>query len=243
MIEASLRRILDVLNPDDVVLDIGGWGRPFTRADRVMDLRPYESRGVLGHDGELPERFSRETWIQRDICDREPYPFQDDEIDFVICSHTLEDVRDPLWVCQEMVRIAKAGYIEVPSRLEEQCYGIEGPWVGRAHHRWLIDVEGDAITFSHKSHVLDRRRDCHFPFGFHEQLEADELVHTLWWEGSFEFGERFFDDMADQDRYMSEFVAEAKQGRHVPSRTLGIVRLLLDRAHLLGWGRDGPSAA
>jgi hypothetical protein len=61
------------------------------------------------------EWFGRGTWIQRDICDREPFLFKDKEIDFVVCSQTLEDVRDPLWVCSEMIRVAKAGYIEVPA--------------------------------------------------------------------------------------------------------------------------------
>ena len=60
----------------------------------------------------------------------------------MICSHTLEDVRDPIWVCSEIQRVAKAGYIEVPSRLEEQSYGFQGPWVGWGHHHWLIEVHG-----------------------------------------------------------------------------------------------------
>src|SRR3712207_3406144 len=108
MLEASVHRILEGLGPDDVVLDIGAWGRPLTRADWAMDLMPYETRGLYGRDGPLPERFSADTWILRDIWDREPYPFADKEHDFVVCSHTLEDVRDPVFVCREMVRIAKA---------------------------------------------------------------------------------------------------------------------------------------
>ena len=71
---------------------------------------PYETRGLYGRDGpDGPERFSADTWVQRDICDREPYPFEDEQFDFVVCSHTLEDVRDPIWVCDEMVRVAKRG--------------------------------------------------------------------------------------------------------------------------------------
>jgi hypothetical protein len=40
-----------------VVLDVGGWGRPFTRADWVLDLMPYETRGLYGRDGTGEERF------------------------------------------------------------------------------------------------------------------------------------------------------------------------------------------
>jgi len=241
MLESSLRTILERLDPDDVVLDVGAWWRPFTRADWAMDLMPYETRAPNGHDGPLPERFTRDTWVQRDICDRTPFPFGDDEIDFVVCSHTLEDVRDPIWVCSEMVRVAKAGYIEVPSRLEEQCYGVEGPWVGRSHHRWLIDMDAVGITFTSKSHMLHRRRECHFPYGFDSQLEPADLVQSLSWEGSFDYTERFFASPEEHDRYLAEFVAEGKKGRRVPSRTMGIVRLVLDRARVRRWGRPRSS--
>jgi len=43
-----------------------------------------------------------------------PYPFQDKHFDFLICSHVLEHLDDPVRTCAEFSRIAKAGYIEVP---------------------------------------------------------------------------------------------------------------------------------
>ena len=46
MLQASVQRILERLGPDDLVLDVGGWGRPFTRADWVLDLMPYATRGL-----------------------------------------------------------------------------------------------------------------------------------------------------------------------------------------------------
>jgi Methyltransferase domain len=207
MLEASLRRILETLGPDDVLLDIGGWGKPLTRANWVMDLMPYETRGRYGRDGSPPERFDADTWIRRDICDREPYPFEDDQLDFVVCSHTLEDVRDPIWVCSEMVRIAKAGYVEVPSRLEEQSSGFQGPWVGWGHHRWLIDVTDDRMEFVFKHHVLHNRESDHFPEGFQEALAPEQRVNTLWWEGSFEYGERVFTSADELDPYLADFVS------------------------------------
>jgi len=41
------------------------------------------------------------------------------EVDFVSCSHVLEDLRDPIRVCEEIVRVGKRGYIEVPSKTAE----------------------------------------------------------------------------------------------------------------------------
>jgi len=217
MLERSRKRILQSLSTDAIVLDIGGWAKPFPRADWVLDLFPYETRGAGGTDGEGPERFAAATWIERDVCDREPYPFADGQFDFVICSHTLEDVRDPLFVCAEMVRIAKAGYVEVPSRLEEQAYGFQGPWVGWGHHRWLIDVGEDSIEFVHKHGVVHGREGDHFPPGFQAGLSAEERVQTLWWQESFDFRERIFVEPAELDAHLAGFVARELQARGRPA--------------------------
>jgi Methyltransferase domain len=208
VLESSVERILEAVRPDDVVLDVGGWGRPFARADWVLDLMPYESRGLYGRDGGEHERFNDATWLQRDVCAREPWPFADGAVDFAVCSHTLEDVRDPVWVCGELCRVARAGYIEVPSRLEEQSYGVQGPWVGWGHHHWLIDVRGHAIEFVFKHHVLHGRDSDHFPLSFHRSLTAEQRVQTLWWEGSFGYGEQVITSPEELDRYLADFVRE-----------------------------------
>ena len=216
MLDASVNRMLADLSEDALVLDVGGAMKPFTRADWIMDALPYEKRGDLGTVGPEPERFSEDRWVLRDFCDREPWPFADDEIDFAICSHTLEDVRDPVWMCSELNRIAKAGYIEVPSRLEEQTYGFQGPWTGWSHHRWLVDVDQQAgrIEFVYKPHLVNGREEDHFPAEFRNRLSTEERVQSLWWQGSFSFRERLFWDMAEFDDYVGGFVSAelAKRG-------------------------------
>lgn len=231
MLPASLDRLLARLDDRDVVLDVGGWAKPLARADWVMDLMPYETRGRYGRDGEGPERFGEQTWIRRDVCDREPYPFADKEIDFVVCSQTLEDVRDPVWVCSEINRVGKAGYIEVPSRLEEQSCGFQGPWVGWGHHRWLVEVAAGRIEFVLKHHVLHGRDSDHFPAGFHAVLSAEERVQALWWEGGFDYGERVFVEARELDRYLADFVATelARRGIRRASRAGRLLARLLRR--------------
>jgi hypothetical protein len=182
----------------------------------VIDLMPYATRGLYGAapgSGRTGERFSTETWVERDICDREPWPFADKQFDFAVCAQTLEDVRDPVWVCSELVRVARAGYIEVPSRLEEQTYGIQGPWVGWGHHHWLIEVSGGRIEFVFKHHVLHGRSTDHFPTRLWRSLSAEERVETLWWEGSFEYAERVLIGPEEVDRYLADFVAEVRRRR------------------------------
>jgi SAM-dependent methyltransferase len=192
MFEPNVSRILERLDPRDVVLDIGGWARPFNRADHVMDAEPFETRGYYGlpAQGGDSERFTAATWVRRDICEHTPYPFADKSIDFVICSHVLEDVRDPLWVCAEMIRIARAGYIEVPSRVAESCRGVEPGAVGWSHHRWLIDIADGGITFLMKFHTIHSHWRLSFPASFHRRLSERERVQWLFWEDTFPFRER-----------------------------------------------------
>jgi hypothetical protein len=206
VLSASEQRILGLLSDSDVVLDIGAWANPFARADWVIDLLPYETRGSYGAADPERERFGPERWIQRDVCDPEPLPFGDGEIDFAICSQTLEDLRDPLRVCRELMRVARAGYIEVPSRLQEQAWGVIGPYVGWSHHRWICDVGADSIQFVFKPHVIHANERFHFPRGFAGILTPEERVQTLFWEDGFSFGERIFHDAETLDDYLESFV-------------------------------------
>jgi methyltransferase family protein len=234
---ASVERLTRELGEDDLVLDVGGWIQPFTRANWVIDLMPYETRGEFGTQGELPERFTSETWVQRDICDHEPWPFEDRQFDFVVCTHTLEDVRDPVWVCSEIARVGKAGYIEVPSRLEEQSYGFQGPWTGWGHHRWLIDVDGDRIDFVFKHAVVHNRDSDRFPPGFQQALSPEQRVLTVWWEGSFEARERVFTSAEELDPYVAGFVSRHR--RDVPLPRASAVRRMLEKLRRLRPPRGG----
>ena len=221
MLEESLTQLSTRLGDEDRVLDVGGWARPLARADWVLDLMPYETRGMLGRDGAGEERFGAGTWVTRDICDRDPWPFEDGAFDFAVCSHTLEDLRDPVWVCGELQRVARAGYVEVPSRLEEQSWNVQGPWVGWGHHHWLVDVEDDALSFVFKPHILGGLPGSAFPAGFAGALGPSQRVQTLWWEGSFGFRERLFYEPEELDAYLTGFVSA-----NLPRPRGGVLRRL-----------------
>ncbi|MDQ6749227.1 MAG: class I SAM-dependent methyltransferase [Actinomycetota bacterium] len=232
MLESSAKRILATLGSDAQVLDVGGWASPFPRADWVIDLLPYASRGLYGYDVEsVEERFDASTWVQRDICRREPWPFVEDQFDLVVCAHTLEDVRDPIWVCEELQRVGRAGYIEVPSRLEEQSREVEGPWVGWSHHRWLCDVLEDHIRFVHKPHFLGAAPEFHYSAAFWARLGAEERVEQLWWTQGFRASEDIFIDGEDLRSYLTAPVMEQDPpgGRrgHLARATLARLRGLL----------------
>jgi Methyltransferase domain len=207
MLPTSRERIESMLGADELVLDVGGWASPWPRADWVIDLMPYETRGLYGPADPASERFGPDTWVERDICDHEPWPFEDDQFDFAVCAHTLEDIRDPVFVCAELNRVARAGYVEVPSRLEEQSWGVVGPYVGWSHHRWLVDVRDGALEFVAKPHVIHANPEFHFPAGTAAALTPAERVEALFWEGGFGHRERIFLEAEELDRYLAEPVA------------------------------------
>jgi ubiquinone/menaquinone biosynthesis C-methylase UbiE len=123
------------------------------------------------------ERFSRETWIQHDICSRHPWPFPNKAFDFVTCSHMREDIRDPTWVCKEMMRVAKRGYLEVPSIDAELSRGVESRHrAGYQHHHWIIEMDDDRLVFQLKLHFLMGRWRFHLPTTFGAALSDQQRV-------------------------------------------------------------------
>lgn len=207
VLEASRERILARLSDSDRLLDVGGWAQPLARADHVIDLMPYATRGMYGEPPDpAAERFDADSWTERDICDREPWPFDDDEFDFVVCAHTLEDVRDPVWVCDEMVRVARAGYVETPSRLEEQTWGVQGPWAGWSHHHWLVDEVDGGLEFALKPHSLHALPEVQIARSAHRAMSAEERIVQLWWSGGFERRERIFYEASELRSYLASVV-------------------------------------
>jgi hypothetical protein len=214
VIAAHQAELLRRLPADAKLLDVGGWAAPLERADWVLDLLPYETRGLYGTSDPARERFSAQTWVQRDICDREPWPFADDSFDFVVCAQTLEDVRDPVFVCSEMARVARAGYLETPSWRAELMAGVNGAWTGYSHHRWLVrcDEARSDVEFLFKFAIV-HADPFRLPFGRLEEAEANAW---LWWEDTFTARERIVTEPAELSAELEAFVAAnapSSQGR------------------------------
>lgn len=177
------------LKEGDRVLDIGSWNDVFPRANVIIDVNPYETRKNKFPDQR--EYFTRDSWLQSDVNKIETWAkFKDKEFDFAICSHLLEDVRDPLFVCEQLIRVCKSGYIEVPTRYRECSRALANDTVsGYDHHRWLVDVIDEALVFTaklHWAHTIDyltdeKRRLLNFS-NFH--------YFGVFWEDSFSFVER-----------------------------------------------------
>lgn len=99
------------IRSDEKVLDIGSGNIPFPFATHLADLAIKDD--TYGRAG-VPFKYLDGKPVYE--CDVENMPFSDKEFDFVYCSHVLEHTHNPEKACKELVRIAKRGYIETPTR-------------------------------------------------------------------------------------------------------------------------------
>lgn len=178
------------------VLDVGGGHRPFRLATHVIDISPYDARRDFDSiDPGNEQRFTEESWVVQDIC-LAPWPFPDKFFDYAVASHVLEDVRDPVTVCRELVRVAKRGYIEVPSRAREIfCKARFArakialgrfPEIGFRHHRWFCEIEDDEIRFQRKGLDSITRPEFYITRAeLGRKMTEQESGICLFWDGSF----------------------------------------------------------
>jgi hypothetical protein len=106
-------------------------------------------------------------WIE--ILD---YVEKNGKFDFCICTHTLEDIMNPGYVCEQISKIAKKGYIAVPSKYRELSkfeayYTIPGKlrnstqveYVGHRgymHHRWIFTIKDNEFVGFPKIGYIDK---------------------------------------------------------------------------------------
>lgn len=120
------------------VLEVGSGHNPTYRADVIVEKYPSDNRHRSG-DTRI---FPHQKFV---VAAGEKLPFADKEFDYVICNHVLEHSSDPAQFLREIVRVAKAGYIETPSLLGELLFPKDA-------HRYVVLVIGDKLV------MYDKRR-------------------------------------------------------------------------------------
>jgi len=167
----------------DKILDVGGGSLPCGKANYIIDVTPYEFANLKESWPffDKPSVCKKENYIQHDICSRKPFPFPDKFFDFTICSQTLEDIRDPIWVLSEISRVSKNGYIETPSKQNERSKAESKYFAGYCHHRWLVELNGEKVKFYFKYAFVHAR------FMFLDKPETfSEMTMNFIWKDSIE---------------------------------------------------------
>lgn len=139
------------------VIDIGGAMFPWARevVTHYFDIiDPHEYITCEMNDDYL----KKAKYIKGDINDSFGWADMMQEVadngrfDFAICSQTLEDIRNPSYVIRMLPSIANEGFISVPHKWRELSYveghapdtqqewGLNKPYIGYCHHRWIFSV-------------------------------------------------------------------------------------------------------
>ncbi len=131
------RRFLNFdIQVDSKVLDIGSGGEPFVHANFLMDRYP----------GKTQHRYNKlkTNNLPFVVGDIQYLPYKNKSFDYVYCAHVLEHVEKPNIALEEIIRIGKRGYIEVPTKMSDIVFNFAKL---QHFHKWHINVIGNTLLF------------------------------------------------------------------------------------------------
>lgn len=225
------------------VIDIGGGKEKhisdkFRTITAIADIlpAPEEDEGVtldwFSGDLNLPEVWNK---ILRHVE-------HEGKFDFAICTHTLEDLRNPLLAAQMLPYVAKAGIITFPSiHAEARRFEILGSYRGWRHHRWIhkvieSDEEAPKILAFPKLAIFEKR-------AFSKVASWTESREELWVEWEHEFSYELFkndhlgpDEWSFYQEYSMALLGRAPRAGFLEkklSTTLTALKQRLGRSRLL----------
>ena len=129
---------------------------------------------------DLSEHYKEKTFVK--ITEKK-LPFKDKEFDFIIASHVVEHVEDVSYFLNEIMRIGKKGYIEVPTKLEDNLV-----FENKKAHVWhlVFDDVKNKIIISDKIQYFEPIFSIGTIKKFNEYFR-ESLVIELFWDGTIEF--------------------------------------------------------
>lgn len=141
------------------VLDVGGASSTLFYAKYIIDIDTGDEYNVNTNNS---NRTIYPKKMNIDI-DYNNFPFENKTIGFTYSRHTLEDIQNPMFAFNEIVRVSKAGYIETPSPLAELCENIDSSpndiqYRGYRHHRYIVwsDTDNNTIYFLPKYPLVEK---------------------------------------------------------------------------------------
>ncbi len=155
-------------NPNWKVLDIGcGYGAN-EYATTISDIL------------DLSDHYRDKTFVK--ITEKK-LPFKDKEFDFIIASHVAEHVEDISFFLNELSRVGRKGYIEVPTKLEDNLV-----FENKKAHIWhlLFDDVNNQLNISKKIQYIEPVLTVSTIKKFNDYFR-ESLVIELYWEDSIEF--------------------------------------------------------
>ena len=110
-------------------------------------------------------------------------PFNDNQFDFVISSHVMEHVKDLKYFIKEIERVSKRGYIELPTKLEDNLV-----FENKKEHLWQMDFDdvNHKLLISNKIQFLEPVLTVSTIQKMRKYFKSS-LVLELLWENKIEY--------------------------------------------------------
>lgn len=200
-----------------LVLDVGSGHNPHPRAnviaDKFIDTNYHRASDI--------KVLKNQKFVQ---ADGESLPFENNEFDYVICSHVVEHVDNPNQFLNELSRVGKSGYLEAPSLLGEYL-------IPKESHKWvLLDINEKLIIVSKERIGFTTSHD----FGelFLDFLPKSSLgfkilqrTHPQLFTVNYEWREKIDFIVEPDDKELKEFFSQPwnqqMYNKIIPKRSLG----------------------
>ena len=150
------------------VLDIGCGYSPHPAASTICDVQDFEKNYLDKKFVQLKEK---------------KFPFKDKEFDFVIASHVIEHVEDIDFFIKELQRVAKKGYIEVPTKLEDNLV-----FENKNDHVWHMDFDdvNNKLIITKRTQFIEPILTVSSIKKFNKNFRKS-LVIELFWEDKIDY--------------------------------------------------------
>ncbi|PUE31188.1 hypothetical protein B9Z35_09195 [Limnohabitans sp. Jir61] len=189
-IEMFFPERVNSIRPKDKVLEIGPGASPHPRSNAFLELNFDTVQDKISQRGGI---VNEANFNGRPVYyyDGGGFPFENNQFDYVICSHVIEHVPDPVYFLGELFRVSSGrGYLEYPLITYEYLYDFD------VHLNFVkFDFERNVLRYLPKFETNFNEFSAVALF-FHKTLEFgwDDICATnkkLFFEGV-EFDRPFF---------------------------------------------------
>ena len=151
---------------------------------RVLDIgcgyTANEFATTICDTQDLSEFYKTKDFIK---LDNKILPFKDKHFDFVIASHVLEHVDDPKFFISELERVSTKGYIELPTKLEDNLV-----FENKKDHLWHMDFDdvNSKLLISKKIQFMEPILTVSMIQQFRKNFKSS-LIFELYWENKIDY--------------------------------------------------------
>lgn len=138
----EVKKILSENNYNSIDVGAGVLYWSYPECLNVVDIIPTEhyNNGDSRVKGFVLNLHNPNTWD-----DLLKYVETNGKFDYSICSHTLEDIYNPVEVIDLLQKISTKGFIAIPSKYNEMTKRQSQNYRGYAHHKFIFNMKKDNV--------------------------------------------------------------------------------------------------